>query len=75
MATEREEEAQDTYLSDLLRLRLPLCAVLVVLDRPKLAEQQKDLGDDNAREVLVMRRRAARVGRRAGRAYGARRGQ
>jgi hypothetical protein len=39
---------QVTNLSNLLGLRVPLGAVLVVLQRPKLAEQQEDLGDDNA---------------------------
>jgi hypothetical protein len=39
---------QMTNLSDLLGLRVPLGAVLVVLQRPKLAEQQEDLSDDNA---------------------------
>jgi hypothetical protein len=38
----------DTYLPNLLSLRLPLGAVLVVFDGSELAEQQKHLGNDNA---------------------------
>tara|TARA_R110002003_G_scaffold290_2_gene18523 strand:+ start:4211 stop:4348 length:138 start_codon:yes stop_codon:yes gene_type:complete len=42
------QTGQLTNLPDLLGLRVPLGAVFVVFERPKLAEQEKDLGDDNA---------------------------
>lgn len=41
-----------THLPDLLGLCIPLGAVLVVLDRAELTQQQEDLGNDDAREVL-----------------------
>lgn len=59
-----------TNLPDLLGLRVPLGAVLVVLDWPELAKQEKYLCDDDAGEVLG--RGGRRVGRGAGRAGGAR---
>ena len=61
-----------TYLANLLGLRVPLCAVLVVLRRDKLAKQKENLRDNNAREVLVLYERAVSgISRRAGRAHGA----
>jgi hypothetical protein len=41
-----------THLPDLLGLRVPLGAILVVLDGAELTKQEKDLRDDNAGEVL-----------------------
>ena len=40
------------HLLDLLGLRVPLCAILVVFHGAELTKQEEDLGNDNAGEVL-----------------------
>lgn len=50
MAERRRVQMEPTTdLPDLFSLRIPLGAILLVLDRAELTKQQEDLRDDDAR--------------------------